>query len=82
MFTNALVCFSIVLILIFFENAAKMVFIQGLGRVQTLFANRAYLPFSESIHIEFLKDAVRKAYIVGWEKGLKCFCDLVITVGN
>jgi hypothetical protein len=48
--TNALVWTSMVVVFtILSENAAKVVFIQDQDRVQTLFANRAHPPFSESI---------------------------------
>jgi hypothetical protein len=39
----------VVVFTILFENAAKVVFIQDQDMVQTLFANRAHPPFSESI---------------------------------
>jgi hypothetical protein len=45
--TQALMWKEVVVILgILFENAAKVVFIQDQDRVETLFTNRSYPPFS------------------------------------
>ncbi len=59
-----------------------MVFIQEQEMVKTLLTDRARPPFIESVGIRCDKRCVNDVHAFGLENGIKCLCELAVSVVN